>query len=225
MLLLFAVTNDELAVIDSGGTNSMEIFESGAPFSQYATTVPQAPQLSGSCCVSTQLLLHCVTGHGSQPPFLHTSFAAQALPQAPQLSRSFSRSFCCAGPPSGALPQVEKPGATQAPFWQLVGMAQTTPQPPQLALSESTALHAVWPGVEGHWSWPAGQLVHWPAVHVCCGAQTWPQAPQLTGSNEVSVQASPDAPASARALHNPRGAAQEGWQSPPTQAVAPPAGT
>jgi hypothetical protein len=89
-------------------------------------------------------------------------------------------------------------------------------------------VHAVWPAVwVGHCSSPAGQLVQVPELQVCCGPQTVPHAPQFTGSDEVSVQASPALPpsAGARTLQRPRGEAQEGAQTPAVQAAAPPAGT
>src|SRR5882672_3181792 len=110
MGLPLVVTNDEAAVNESGASTSMVIFASATPLSQYAAVAPQAPQLAGSCCVSTQLFPQRATGQGSQPPFLQASLAAQALRHAPQLSGSLSRFFCVPAPPS-AVSQVEKPGA------------------------------------------------------------------------------------------------------------------
>src|SRR5207248_2012304 len=56
-----------------------------------------------------------------------------------------------------------------------------------------------------------------PASHICCGPQTLPQVPQLTGSTAVLAQERP-----ARTLQSPSGAAQAGWQALPTQEVVPP---
>jgi hypothetical protein len=101
----FAVTYDDAAVAESGGTSSMVIFASAAPFSQdwpAETFAPHAPQFAGSLVVSTQAFAQAATGHGSHPPARQISLAGQTRPQAPQFPGSDWRSRQAS--PQAALP-------------------------------------------------------------------------------------------------------------------------
>jgi hypothetical protein len=147
--------------------------------------IGQAPQWSGSLCVSTHFPSQLVVSPGHemmQELPEHTSFWAQVLAQVPQCWLSFVKF-------THALPQVENPEShdiEHSPPWHtgrpLSGAGHALPHVPQLAVD-------VW--VSTHWA-PhfvnAGEheKSHRAALHVAsplAGApQTMPHAPQFAVS-------------------------------------------
>jgi hypothetical protein len=106
------------------------------PFSQTCPpgtshSMPQAPQLNGSLCTSTQELLQAIRPalhDASHWPMLHNEPAGHTTPQRPQLYASPCTST--------QLPQLVK-GArqSQAPATQSARSGHVEPQTPQFATS------------------------------------------------------------------------------------------
>ncbi len=108
-------------------------------------TVPQAPQLDVSVCVSTQEPLQSVVGAEQlvvHAPAAHTWFAPHAAPQAPQLFLSVCVSTHA--PLQYVYPalHVSWHWPTEQVALPLGGGLQACPQVPQFWVSDDTLLHA-----------------------------------------------------------------------------------
>ena len=151
-----------------------------------AHAVPQTPQWLGSEERSTHVAAvpvpHrvCPVGH-LQTPATHVSVDTQALPQAPQFVR-----LVCVFTQTGGVPhtwpELMDAQATHDPLTQLELLSHFLPQLPQLFESDVSSTHALpVPASVGHVTSLPGHA-HPASTHEAPDAQTFPQAPQLSGS-------------------------------------------
>jgi hypothetical protein len=132
---------------------------------------PQAPQLAGLVCVSTQTLPHRIWGlEQAQAPFAQVAPPEQVRLQAPQWLFEVCRW-------THAPPQLVRPAAqlaAHAPALHAWPAGQAVPQAPQFIGSLAASTHFVPPQSRV----PAGQTQALP-LQICGAAQVLPQLPQF----------------------------------------------